>query len=119
MFDAWVKVFLIFMGGPLFMMFGGLAVLLWGTWPTKARNGSSLKYRTVECGNSCSEHNTEDTNEGNVAKPRPSISINQLACFKKNTHILYNYMHTHIYICLNHPKIIVWICIVLWYIVVL
>ena len=32
MFDAWVKVFLIFMGGPLFMMFGGLAVLLWGTW---------------------------------------------------------------------------------------
>lgn len=28
-------VFLIFMGGPLFMMFGGLAVLLWGTWPTK------------------------------------------------------------------------------------
>ena len=101
MFDAWVKVFLIFMGGPLFMMFGGLAVLLWGTWLTKARNGNKLKYRTVECGNSCSE--------GNVAKPRPSISINQLACFKENTHILYNYMHTHthIYIC-THTHIYIY-----------
>jgi len=28
-------VFMLFMGGPLFMMFGGLAVLLWGTWLTK------------------------------------------------------------------------------------
>ena len=30
------QVFLIFMGGPLFMFFGGLAVMLLGTWPMKA-----------------------------------------------------------------------------------
>ena len=104
------------------MMFGGLAVLLWGTWPTKARNGSSLKYRTVECGNSCSEHNTEDTNEGNVAKPRPSISINQLACFKKNTYIVQLYAHTHIYMfkssknnCMDLYSIMVYCGIIIYY----
>lgn len=121
MFDAWVKVFLIFMGGPLFMMFGGLAVLLWGTWPTKARNGNSLKYRTVECGNSCSE--------GNVAKPRPSISINQLAisinqlaCSKENTYIVQLYAHTHIYThkssknnCMNLYSSMVYCGIILYY----
>ena len=37
------EVMFIWMGGPLFMFFGGLAVFLLGTWPVKA--GLGLKRR--------------------------------------------------------------------------
>ena len=76
MFGPCVKVFMLFMGGPLFMMFGGLAVLLWGTWLTKARNIEDRELKILE---------------SLVAKRTPSISINQLACFKKAISGSYKY----------------------------